>query len=67
MRILLRDTCIMQIGKYLVYGHQGHPHGEDQVSVGLVPLEEEQGGEKAGEDDADEEEHFVKLEVSREK
>jgi len=67
MRILLRDAFIMQVCEYLVYGHQGHPRGEDQVGVRLGPLEEEQGGEEGGDDDAGEEEHDVKLEVSREK
>ena len=46
-----------------MYGHQGHPRSEDQVGMGLVPLEEEQGGEEGGDDDADEEEHDVKLET----
>ena len=54
----------MQVCEYLVYGHQGHPRGEDQVGMGLRPLEEEQGGEEGGDDDAGEEEHFVKVEVS---
>ena len=50
-----------------MYCHQGHPRSENQVGVGFGPLEEQQGGEEAGDDDAGEEEHFVKLEVSREK